>query len=351
MYFKQIDALRFFSVFLVLISHWLFTVPYIEKLRPGAIGVELFFVISGFLISLQLFKYKLNVDSKTATLKETFKNFYARRFLRIVPLYYFVLIIATAINKGEMLDAIWWNLSYCTNFYFNKTQQWPAIFSQLWSLSVEEHFYIFWPFIVLISPLKHILKWIIGIIMLALVFRVWQFNYSYDFILLYIHSISCLDLFMMGAILAYMYNFKKNSFIKLFNCEYLKRFSTVLFFILVSIYVFKPQWELFNWAILRTFFCLFYFLIVGFFVSGFKGNVGLFLENKLLIRLGKLSYCIYLIHNFVPGILLPIKTIGLPIVVEFLIYFIVTVMLSEILYRIIEKPARELNKYFEIKTT
>ena len=107
----------------------------------------------------------------------------------------------------------------------------------------------------------------------------------------------------------------------------------------------------FNWAILRSFLCVFYFLIVGFFVSGVKGKIGSLLENKVLIRLGKLSYCIYLIHNFVPGMLLPIKNVNLPILLEFLIYFIVTVILSEILYRIIEKPARELNKYFEIKTT
>ena len=116
------------------------------------------------------------------------------------------------------------------------------------------------------------------------------------------------------------------------------------------IYYFKPQWELFNWVFQRSFFGLIYALVLGFFVKGAKGNIGIIIENKVFVRLGKCSYCIYLIHNFVPGILLPIKEIGLPTLIEFAIYFIVTIILSEILYRIIEKPARELNKYFEIKT-
>lgn len=124
----------------------------------------------------------------------------------------------------------------------------------------------------------------------------------------------------------------------------------LLFLLLFSIYFFKPQWELFNWVFQRFFFGFFYFLILGFFVNGIKGKLGIILENKVLVRLGKLSYCIYLIHNFVPGILLPLKEIGLPVQLEFCIYLLVTILLSEILYRIIEKPARDLNKYFKIKT-
>ena len=154
MYFKQIDSLRFFAVFLVLISHWLFGLPFVEKLKLGTIGVELFFVISGFLISLQLYKYKLEIDTKISSLKNTIKVFYIRRILRIFPLYYFVLIVATLINKGELMDAVVWNFSYTTNFYFIKIQHWPGIFSQFWSVSVEEHFYIFWPLIVLTSNSK-----------------------------------------------------------------------------------------------------------------------------------------------------------------------------------------------------
>ena len=205
MYFKQIDSLRFISVSLVLISHWLSGSLFFEKLNLGAIGVEMFFVISGFLISLQLYKYKSDIDTKISSLKNTIKVFYIRRILRIFPLYYFTLIIATLINKGELQDALIWNFTYTTNFYFIKIQHWPAIFSQFWSLSVEEHFYIFWPLIVLVSNVKNILRWIFVIIIFSVAFRLFQFYYTYDYMLLSIHTLSCLDLFMMGALLAYIY--------------------------------------------------------------------------------------------------------------------------------------------------
>lgn len=347
MYFKQIDSLRFFAVFLVLMSHWLYGLPVIEKLKLGTIGVEMFFVISGFLISLQLFKYRLDIDSKISSLKNTLKVFYIRRVLRIFPLYYFILIIATLVNKGELMDAFIWNFTYTTNFYIIKIQHWPAIFSQFWSLSVEEHFYIFWPLIILTSNFKNILRWIFIIIIFALLFRLWKYYDSYDFILLSIHTLSCLDLFMMGALLAYIFYYKQSFFIQLFNYKYLKFITTALFIILFLIYFLNPQWELFNWVFQRLFFGIFYFLTLGFFIKGIKGKAAIVMENKILIRLGKLSYGIYLIHNFVPGILLPVKNIGLPLLLEFCIYFIVTLLISEVLYRIIEKPMRDLNRYFK----
>lgn len=349
MYFKQIDSLRFFAVFLVLCSHWLHVVPEIEQLKLGTIGVELFFVISGFLISLQLFQFKATIDANENSLKSILKNFYVRRVLRIFPLYYFILILATFINKGELQDAFFWNLSYITNFYFIKLQYWPGNFSQFWSLSVEEHFYIFWPLIILLSNKKNIIGWIIGITCISVAFRLFSFYDSYDFMLLTIHTVSCLDLFMMGALLAYVYFYKPSFFIKAFNNYYLKIMILLAFSILFFVFVKVPQWELFNWVFQRCFMGVVYLCVLGFFVSGIKGRIGILLENRLLIRLGKLSYGIYLIHNFVPGIFLPIKAMNIPLVLEFLLYFVVTVVLSEMLYRFIEKPARALNRFFIIK--
>jgi peptidoglycan/LPS O-acetylase OafA/YrhL len=348
MHFKQIDSVRFFSVLFVMISHWLANIPFIENLKLGTIGVEMFFTISGFLISLQLLNYKTEVDKKTYTLKKTLFIFYIRRILRIFPLYYFILLVATLINKGEILAALPWNITYTTNFYFIKTQHWPSTFSQFWSLSVEEHFYIFWPFLVLLTPAKHLFKCIILVAICSLAFRFWQFHSSYDFILLNIHTLSCLDLFMMGALLAFLVH--RGIFFQLFTHQYLKTIAFVLFTLLLLINISKPQWELFNWVFQRFFFGFFYFILLGFLVKGFTGKIVSLLENKYFIRLGKLSYCMYLIHNFVPGILLPIKEYQLPSGFEFFIYLMVTILLSEVLYRLIEQPMRNLNTYFTLNT-
>jgi len=121
MYFKQIDSLRFFSIFLILVSHWLYGLPCVERFRFSSIGVDFFFVISGFLISLQLYSFKKAIDEKKETFGKALVIFYIRRIFRIFPLYYLIVIISALFNTGEIRDALPWNLAYLSNFYFIKS--------------------------------------------------------------------------------------------------------------------------------------------------------------------------------------------------------------------------------------
>ncbi len=122
-YYKQIDTLRFFAALGVLVAHWLHFIPWIDRLKLGFIGVDLFFVISGFLISHQLLKLKDKTQhSKTSLVKALF-SFLTRRSLRIFPLYYFVLILATIFNQGEIREAFVFNFTYTSNFYFIQVQK------------------------------------------------------------------------------------------------------------------------------------------------------------------------------------------------------------------------------------
>ena len=195
MYFKQIDSFRFFAVLLVLISHWLHEVPYVEILRFGAFGVEFFFVLSGFLISLQLYRYKDLIDQKKEKIGNALYVFYIRRIIRILPLYYFVVLIATLLHKGEIRDAFLWNLSCVSNFYFIKIKYWTSTFSHFWSLSVEEHFYLFWPLLVFIFKRRFLPIAFVLIICWAVLFRYNSFTHTIEYFRVYAHTISCLDLF------------------------------------------------------------------------------------------------------------------------------------------------------------
>ncbi|MCD8538994.1 MAG: acyltransferase, partial [Leadbetterella sp.] len=90
-YIKSLDAIRAFAVILVIISHW---VPYasVQKLSLGEVGVNIFFVLSGFLISRNLLaERKQNGESTKAKFKDL-KNFVIRRALRIFPIYYLLLL-------------------------------------------------------------------------------------------------------------------------------------------------------------------------------------------------------------------------------------------------------------------
>jgi peptidoglycan/LPS O-acetylase OafA/YrhL len=144
---------------MVLVFHFVANVPptnWIERTinivtNYGSYGVELFFVLSGFLITGILYD--------GANDPHYFRNFYIRRLLRVFPLYYGVLALVFCIAplvtvlQGPTLDYLVdrqaWAWFYAVNIYIAKERGW--FFSYLdhfWSLSIEEHFYLFWPLVV-----------------------------------------------------------------------------------------------------------------------------------------------------------------------------------------------------------
>jgi peptidoglycan/LPS O-acetylase OafA/YrhL len=117
----------------------------------GSYGVELFFVLSGFLITGILF----DAHNKP----HYFRNFYMRRLLRIFPLYYGVLALVFFVAplipllRGPTLDYLVdrqaWAWLYAINIYIAKDGQWSfSYLDHFWSLAIEEHFYLFWPLVV-----------------------------------------------------------------------------------------------------------------------------------------------------------------------------------------------------------
>ena len=318
-------------------------------MKLSFIGVDFFFVISGFLISYQLFELRNSIEHNKVSFFKAVRNFIVRRGSRIFPLYYLILILATLFNHGEIRDAFIYNLTYTSNFYFIKVQHWGSIFSHFWSLSVEEHFYFVWPFIVLLARRNFVLPIILTIALLSIFFRYFSFTNTYDYLTVHIHTISCLDLFMVGTGLAYFLFHFKNRFIAFFSKKIVK--VTILLGLAISysaLFLIEDS-PIFTWVFFRTIFGIFCTGFIGLLVIGFKGLAGNIFEHKWLITGGKLSYSIYLLHNFVPGILLEIKKLELPTIIEFIIYFVCTVLLSMLLHRIIEKPARKFGQKFKIR--
>ena len=117
----------------------------------GLVGVDLFFVLSGFLIT------GLLLESKGQP--HYFRNFYARRTLRIFPLYYFVLaclfvVLPRLTTPSPLLEVARshqvWLWTYTSNLYLAATSSWASLpyVAHFWSLAIEEHFYLFWPLVV-----------------------------------------------------------------------------------------------------------------------------------------------------------------------------------------------------------
>ena len=195
-----LDGVRGMAIVLVLVSHLMLFNDHtgsrfgdsLSALRGlGWVGVDLFFVLSGFLITGILFD----------TLQDPhyFRSFYMRRFLRIFPLYYgFLFFLLVLGHWGPGMHFEWNGRQYVLLTYLQNTGIWfpvtdfhPGVWADLdhfWSLAVEEQFYVFWPLLVfLVRGRRRIIALALALSGIALLLR----------IALYVHGSSPLLIFML----------------------------------------------------------------------------------------------------------------------------------------------------------
>ncbi len=343
---RYFNTIRFLQIYRCLFSHCISLATFYtcDRFLPlGRYGVDFFFVISGFLISLKLFQLKDDINQRTLSVRKAFLHFFTKRAFRIFPLYYFVLFFATAFNPGEIRGSFFWNLTYITNFHQLDLQEWIGI-THFWSLSVEEHFYLLYPLVILLVKRKTAFISMLLIAAISIMFRSNEIIEYQDTMSAYIHTISCMDLFMYGGLLAYSYHYFKDSFQHVFS-SIIFRFE-VLVILLILFIVLCQGWQndWFEWVVQRSIIGIFFAAIIASSVIGIDGIFGRILSHRWLIRGGQMSYAIYLIHNFVPGLLMPIKQLELHFLLEFLIYLIVTITISYLLHQFIETPIRKRSK-------
>ena len=153
-YVPELDAFRAFAILSVLCLHWLPATSLLNRVQDQTTnGVHLFFVLSGFLITRILLQSRRAMDAGFATVGHSLRQFYTRRALRIFPLYYLVLIAAAALAFPGVRAGFWWHAAYLSNArYFYHHGQFDGPASVFWTLSVEEQFYLLWPLAILLVP-------------------------------------------------------------------------------------------------------------------------------------------------------------------------------------------------------
>jgi peptidoglycan/LPS O-acetylase OafA/YrhL len=208
-----LDGFRGLAVLMVMALHFLAGQPssgwvsgiVVRLAEFGGFGVELFFILSGFLITGILWDTKDNPNF--------FRNFYIRRCLRIMPLYYGVFIVIFLILRhipyfqgptmNTLVEHQAWGWSYLINFYIARVGHWgPPYLGHFWSLAVEEHFYLFWPLVIYFTSRRRFLQWCVGITLAAILLRIYLRYMGVSGIAIYTLTPCRLDYLCIGSMLA-----------------------------------------------------------------------------------------------------------------------------------------------------
>lgn len=338
-YYKNLDGLRGIAAMMVLVFHF-FSYPisnYIETdifkrlTEFGQHGVSLFFVLSGFVITRILLNTKGD--------KKYFKRFYWKRTLRIFPLYYLFLLVfyylVPVFTDGVYYSTISQQIPfffYLQNFYWltGLDQYGPGHY---WSLAVEEHFYLIWPLIVFVFPIKYLKHIIFGIIICIIPLKLLFLEMGID---INKNTLTRFDQILLGAILSLM------EFYKIFENNKTKciRIFILLFLSMgalgVVIYTYSASYpflkNIFKYNILGILF----FVIIGYLIIlPSQKKINRILESSILQYLGKISYGIYVWHVFV---LIVFKNVIVEIIVIDLLWVsIITIIMAHFSFKYFEQ--------------
>ena len=280
---------------LVLFFHNFYFIPYSQF---GWIGVDLFFVLSGFLIT--------EILLRTREEKKFLKKFYIRRILRIFPLYYLSLFLFFMIApyfsalKSQYSfyydhQAMMWLYLQNWLFIFHAHPANNMLFQHFWSLAIEEQFYLIWPFVILICKNQKKLIWVIYISLAScILFRIFSWAYySNNNIIFYLQNWTRIDGICVGSLIA----------VWKFNRQHLEnkilKFSGVLISIhLLAIIIVRtilkhtPQYYFFIFTSVSAAFGI----ILVYALKDRIPFIKSLLSSRPLCYLGKISYGLYIFH-------------------------------------------------------
>jgi len=299
---KQLDSLRAIAVILVIFSHW-YTPAKGSSFSDwhgviGPFGVDIFFVLSGFLITKILLEQRSNQNTIEIKRNTLIKNFYIRRALRIFPIYYSFLILASIYQLYAL-----GTLKYEMDFYYTYTANYYQYFDNpknmtlghLWSLAVEEQFYLIWPWLILFTPQTKILRTIIILIAIGIVSKYLLHSVYNHFYM----TVCCLDAFGAGALLAWFTISKPTLLPKV---EYISLYIAVTGIVLIAFGLLFPHLNLVPLRVKNV--CIAFYVVVFLYQNQHNKSFGfaIIFNNPVMIYIGKISYGIYLFHISVPHI-------------------------------------------------
>jgi len=351
-HFHTFDSLRFLSFLLVFLRHS--PVPKDSFLyyfsKEGGIGVSFFFVLSGFLITYILILEKIN-NNGTIPLKK----FFTRRILRIWPLYYAMVLFAICTpfildffnisysNEGYQPNWLF-TLTFLENYMAMYTNQLPNVspITVIWSLCIEEHFYIFWGLAFYFISLKNIPKLILGSIVFSFIMQIVYGKLKIPTLDLFTN----IHYFAFGAIPAYIFVFREDLIKRLETISAVYKYSYA--FLVLAFVIFIGNSKIISNPVLISF--LLSVLFSGLILStlGTK-NVFKISDESILAKLGKYTYGLYLFHTILLMFFIRMGSMfNLNWISVVLLSFISSVVCAVLSYHLFEKQFLKLKDKVQV---
>ena len=355
-YLPSIDSLRALAVLAVIIYH-----VDVNYLPGGFLGVDLFFVLSGYLISSLIIKeYR-----KTGSLN--LYNFYIRRARRLLPAVYFMITIGLVVMvlfnevllRKSHLDAIfgyiyssnWWYIFHKLDYFDSFGAQSP--FKHLWSLAIEEQFYMIFPLLFLLINRKkkskdgtyklnkNFLYVVLGLILVSLIAHILLFDIN-NISRIYFGTDTRAFSLLVGVVGAILYPMEKLHAKETpqQNIMY-SVVSLVSIATLITVMIYTSEY---NTWLYRGGFLLVAILGLIVIISSGKQHtlMSRLLSFKPVVFIGKISYSLYLWHFPILVLTTPVSEIGNPNIIFVILRIILTFALATASYVFVETPIRKL---------
>ncbi|MCT7373976.1 acyltransferase family protein [Chelativorans salis] len=341
---RQLDGLRAIAVTMVLYAHFFST----NDSYWGHVGVRLFFILSGFLIT------RLLLDARSAAEFEALPalgSFYIRRALRIFPPYFAMLGCVWLLSLEQSRWVLLWHALYISNFWYALQNDWtPWVLVHTWTLSIEEQFYVVWPLLILLAPRQWIERICIAVIVLSLAYRFyWPFTGTPSAARDVLPPAS-MDALGAGALLA-AYRSHAVGWPQWMRSAWAP--LAVAFLLLLSFRSVQltPTQDWMRWIGMEVFPLVPLVMVVGLCSARIEGYAGRLLEARPLVALGCISYGIYLYHGLVLALVVKAQP-WLPVNVaeqgfgRFAIAGAGTLMLASVSWLFFEKPINAFKRHF-----
>ena len=355
-YLPSIDSLRALAVLAVIIYH-----VDVNYLPGGFLGVDLFFVLSGYLISSLIIKeYK-----KTGSVN--LYNFYIRRARRLLPAVYFMITIGLVVMvlfnevllRKSHLDAIfgyiyssnWWYIFHKLDYFDSFGAQSP--FKHLWSLAIEEQFYMIFPLLFLLVNRKkkskdgtyklnkNFLYVVLGLILVSLIAHILLFDIN-NISRIYFGTDTRAFSLLVGVVGAILYPMERlHAKVTPQQNMLYSVVSLVSIATLITVMIYTSEY---NTLLYRGGFLLVAILGLIVIISSGKQHtlMSRLLSFKPVVFIGKISYSLYLWHFPVLVLTTPVSEIGNPNIIFVILRVILTFILAAASYVFVETPIRKL---------